>query len=455
MKSAVISSKELFQNRIRAEQFLSPDLEIIRNVKNGKFPLSPVARIGKVRGGKRLPHNSRYVSDGVPYVRNTDIKDLRVDFENVAMISHEQQKKIARYPLKYHDVVIGIAGTIGNVGLVDEKTEVCQFNENLARITEVEIDPYYLAVYLASSFGQAQINFLKGGAVQHKLSLESINRIVVSLPPAELQSHIAQVVQEAYAERRKKLEEAEKLFIEIQPMVLARLGITQTDNIPPKRFVKSIREIAGGRFDFEAVAATMPMDFGMAKATPLNQVATQILERILPVRDCPNEDVNYISLGNIAPNTGELVDFTPMKGSQVLSSATKFKKCDILFGRMRPYLNKVWVAEFDGICTGEAVVLRPYLTRVDTTFLHALLMSRITLEQVVPFQSGTSLPRVAPSYIMQVKLPIPDAIGLQKELSLEIHNRRAQAKQLRAEAEQVVSEAKARVEKMILGEVEP
>ncbi len=455
MKSAVISSKDLFQNRIRAEQFLSPDLEIIRNVKSGKFPLSPVARIGKVRGGKRLPHNSRYVSDGIPYVRNTDIKDLRVDFENVAMISHEQQKRIARYPLKYHDVVIGIAGTIGNVGLVDEKIEVCQFNENLARITEIEINPHYLAVYLASSFGQAYINFLKGGAVQHKLSLESINRIEVSLPPAELQSHIAQVMQHAYAERWRKLQEAEKLFGEIQPMVLVRLGVTQTDNIRPKRFVKSIREIAGGRFDFEAVAATMAVDFGNVKATPLNQVATQILERTLPVRDCPNEEVNYISLGNIAPNTGELVDFALMKGSKVLSSATRFKTGDILFGRMRPYLNKVWIAEFDGICTGEAVVLRPDLTRVDTLFLQALLMSRITLEQVVPFQSGTSLPRVTPSYIMQVKLPIPEDIGLQKEISLEINNRRVQAKLSRVEAEHVVDEAKVRVEKMILGEVEP
>lgn len=65
------------------------------------------------------------------------------------------------------------------------------------------------------------------------------------------------------------------------------------------------------------------------------------------------------------------------------------------------------------------------------------------------------MPRVTPSYIMQVKLPIPDDIGLQKEISAEINNRRARAKQLRAEAEQVVGEAKARVEKMILGEIEP
>lgn len=38
------------------------------------------------------------------------------------------------------------------------------------------------------------------------------------------------------------------------------------------------------------------------------------------------------------------------------SSSLRFSKGDVLYGKMRPYLNKVWVAEFDGVCSAEFLV---------------------------------------------------------------------------------------------------
>jgi len=119
---------------------------------------------------------------------------------------------------------------------------------------------------------------------------------------------------------------------------------------------------------------------------------------------------------------------------------------------MRPYLNKVWLAEFDGVCSGEAIVLRPDTEEVDSIFLHALLLSQVTLDQVVPLQSGTALPRVSAFDVLSVNLPIPSDKKKQKTIGLEISRRRAEARRLRTEAERVVAEAKARVERMILGE---
>ena len=164
-----------------------------------------------------------------------------------------------------------------------------------------------------------------------------------------------------------------------------------------------------------------------------------------------NESVNFISLGNIASNTGQLVDFSPTPGSQILSSSPKFTCGDILFGRMRPYLNKVWIAEFDGVCSGEAIVLRPDKSKVDTLFLQSLLLSSLTLKQVVPLQSGTSLPRVSASDVLSIKLPIPKNLDKQIAISNEIRQRRTHAKNLLSEADATVAEAKGQVERMILG----
>ncbi len=57
-----------------------------------------------------------------------------------------------------------------------------------------------------------------------------------------------------------------------------------------------------------------------------------------------------------------------MSTSQVRSRSTQFYKGDVLYARMRPYLNKVWVAEFDGLCSGEFIVF-PQHGELDNNFL--------------------------------------------------------------------------------------
>lgn len=84
--------------------------------------------------------------------------------------------------------------------------------------------------------------------------------------------------------------------------------------------------------------------------------------------------------------------------------------------------------------------------------MHTLLLSQLTLDQVVPLQSGSSLPRVSASDVLSVKSPVPKDLQKQQEIGNEVKKRRNEAKQLRHEAEAVVTSAKARVERMILGE---
>lgn len=61
--------------------------------------------------------------------------------------------------------------------------------------------------------------------------------------------------------------------------------------------------------------------------------------------------VKYIGLENIESNTGTLVGDINSEYSLIKSAKTRFNKGDILYGKLRPNLNKVWQAEFDGICS--------------------------------------------------------------------------------------------------------
>jgi restriction endonuclease S subunit len=394
----------------------------------------------------------------ITFLRATDMRShMEVDSSEALKVPEEYFRH-TRARLRKNDIMLAIKGasiasgkSVCFVGFEPKDTIV---NGTVFHFQVKDPhNPFFVATMLDSEIVKGQVRNLQipNNAVAY-VDKPSIHALRIPLPPRDVQDHIAGMMQAAYAARREKLAEVERLVKRVEVLVLGGLSIDVASLHRPRAATKRISEIAGGRFDYEAVTADTSHNINGILTKRLGEVVAQVTDRILPPEECPSDVVNYISLAHIGSNTGELVDFAPVKGSEVLSSSVKFQQGDILFGRMRPYLNKVWIAEFDGICTGEAVVIRPNTEMVDTAFLHALLMSQITLIQVVPFQSGTSLPRVSASHVLGIKLPIPNSIGQQGEISAEIIRRRTEAKRLRAEAEQVVAEAKARVERMLLGE---
>lgn len=79
----------------------------------------------------------------------------------------------------------------------------------------------------------------------------------------------------------------------------------------------------------------------------------------------------------------------------VASSSPTFRSGDILFGRLRPYLRKVALMDFDGICSGEILVWRPHLDRVRPEFLQFLASSETVINGAVEKSAGSRMPRVA------------------------------------------------------------
>ena len=395
-----------------------------------------------------------FVDDGIPFLRVQNVQEHGVDLEkDTKYISREYHEQLQKSQLAPGDLLLTTKAVIGVAAVVQDDLGDCNMSQNLVRIHVRDgINPHYLAVFLNSRCGRIQTETAATGPNQKYLNFERIRDLTITLPPRDVQDRIAQVMQDAYATRRAKLTEAEALLAGIDGYVLEQLNIDFSQLQNQRTALKPISAIIGGRFDFEAVVTAQEIKFNDAQPVMLRQVVRQVNDRVTPASEYPNRDVNYISLANIASNAGELVNFSPVKGSSVLSSSPKFKQDDILYGRMRPYLNKAWIAEFDGVCSGEALVFRPNKEKVDVRFLHTLLLSRTTLAQIVPLQSGTSLPRVSASDVLSIKLPIPKNLQRQTKIVEEIMRRRGRAKRLRAEAESVVTEAKAQVERMILGE---
>lgn len=112
----------------------------------------------------------------------------------------------------------------------------------------------------------------------------------------------------------------------------------------------------------------------------------------------------YIGLENIQSNTGEYIETNE---KSTFSSANVFMKGDILFPKLRPYLNKVHLAEFDGICSTEFHVFNSngqYLNE----FLTIYLRSNLIVNQTKYLMTGNTLPRLQTADIHQLPIPVVD-----------------------------------------------
>lgn len=120
----------------------------------------------------------------------------------------------------------------------------------------------------------------------------------------------------------------------------------------------------------------------------------------------------YVGLEQIESGTGRLVPTaavmesgitTPTAGGESLSNT--FEPGDVLFGKLRPYLAKAWVAEFAGRCTTELVVMQP--TDFDARFLCYICISRDFVDAVDASTFGSKMPRADWDFIGNMPVPLP------------------------------------------------
>jgi type I restriction enzyme, S subunit len=113
----------------------------------------------------------------------------------------------------------------------------------------------------------------------------------------------------------------------------------------------------------------------------------------------------YVGLENIESNT---CTFLPSDVEvETFDSAFKFTKGDILFSKLRPYLNKVYLADFDGVCSTEFYVLSN--AKCDSRYLASFLSSKIVLKQTIHLMTGNTLPRLQTSAVEDLLVPIPNS----------------------------------------------
>ena len=113
-----------------------------------------------------------------------------------------------------------------------------------------------------------------------------------------------------------------------------------------------------------------------------------------------------VELDGLSQGTGQLLGTVEASGA---SSKYAFKSGDILFGRLRAYLRKYWLATFDGICSTEIWPLIPRDERLRSAFLHLIVQTEEFVE-AAGVAYGTHMPRSDWSVLRNVQIQLPSPL---------------------------------------------
>jgi type I restriction enzyme, S subunit len=112
----------------------------------------------------------------------------------------------------------------------------------------------------------------------------------------------------------------------------------------------------------------------------------------------------YIGLEHIERNAGTLKNSVGVE--KISTIKNKFKKGDILYGKLRPNLNKVYIAQEDGVCSTDILVFQTTLDCLPNYLLN-LMLSRRFVDNMSENTSGINLPRVSTKHIQNYQIPLP------------------------------------------------
>jgi type I restriction enzyme, S subunit len=135
--------------------------------------------------------------------------------------------------------------------------------------------------------------------------------------------------------------------------------------------------------------------------TTLKNIISQSIEKFNPLIQ-PNQI--FIGLEHIEEKSGQIIG----KGNseETRSLKTIFHKGDVLYGKLRPYLNKICIPDFNGVCSTDILVFQKNKL-IETKFLKNFLLGNNFVSFCTQNMTGTQHPRISYKKISEYEFLLP------------------------------------------------
>lgn len=324
--------------------------------------------------------------EGYPIIRTTNIGVGYLDLEGVQRVSKAayDRRNIRAVP-RPNDLILAREAPAGNVGIIREGMEVCLGQRTvLIRPKAEKVSPLFLNYYLnAPKQRHALLSNSNGATVSH-VNMPIIRNLVIGLPDRETQDRIADVLS-AYDELIENNRRQIKLLEEAAQRLYKEWFI----------------DLKFPGHETTPIVDGLPEGWRMGC---LGECCALI--KTISKQDERTGNELYIGLEHMPKDS--ICLRAHGVAADVVGNKTEFRKGDVLFGKIRPYFHKVGFAQFDGVTSTDAIVMRAVEGK------QAFLLAVASSDEFVSYatatsKTGTKMPRADWAAMKSYQVPIPSA----------------------------------------------
>jgi type I restriction enzyme S subunit len=337
------------------------------------------------RGGK-----NSYKSAGITLIRSLNVYDFEFSLDGLAYIDEKQAEGLANVTVKPNDILLNITGaSVARCCMVPNEMLPARVNQHVAlvRVDPTLADAHYVMYCLISPYYKNHLLTLaQGGATREALTKTTIEDFEIPYPPLDTQHKIAAILSayddliENNTRRIAALEAAARAlyrewFVEFR--------------FPGHESVEWVESELGW-----IPAGWEWVELGDLVVSPRDSVHPNDVEPTTP----------YVGLAHIPQKSIALYQWG--EAGETVSTKLVFKKGDILFAKIRPYLHKVAVAPLNGVCSSDTIIIRPRHPGI-----YGLVLQTVFSEEFVGHadttSQGTNMPRANWDVLVQYPIPRP------------------------------------------------
>ena len=320
-------------------------------------------------------HKSDYTDDGIPVVNPMHIVDGEIKPTRTMSIAEEAANKLSDFRLKAGEIVIGRRGDMGRCAVVriHQAGWLCGTGSMIIRC-ESGIDARFLQRVLSSPQIIAAIEDASVGTTMINLNQGTLAGLKFQVPPISEQRAIAEA-----------LSDVDGLLAALDRLIAKKRDLKQA----------AMQQLLTGQ-------TRLPGFHGAWEVKRFGEVAFLRRERVDPRRTGFHEFC--VELEHIASSNGELVGSTSTGQQSSLKSV--FQSGDVLFGKLRAYLRKYWLANRSGVCSTEIWVITSKDGTVTAEFLFQIVQTNEFID-VASNSYGTHMPRSDWNIVKNHELKLP------------------------------------------------
>lgn len=381
----ITQSKESF---IEKDYVLNFSIEIEKLSKFDSVTLDDVCEIGDGNHSSNYPKNNEMVESGIPFIRSTNIHDLKIRHNDMRFISESKHTLLKKGHLKEGDILLTNRGQIGKTAIVGTKYNNANLNSQVAWLRADKdklLNKYLLYISISESF-QTRIHLQSQGSTLKQLTIKNIKSLEFPLPPLEVQQDIVDELEgyQKIIDGCKQVVENYKPTIDIDPSwEMVELG--NICEINPKKS---------------------------------------------EIKDLDNKtEVSFVPMDVLNENNQDFISKDKRLLGDVLKGYTYFRNNDVLLAKVTPCFENGKVAIASNLENGigfgstEFIVLRSSERILENWIYINIITDRFRKLGVDNFTGTSGLRRVPKDFVENYKVPLP-SIDIQKEIVLKIEEER-------------------------------